>query len=52
MEGEVTGHIHPHVISRDCHCVKCRPLERPCGCRGCEDLKMKHETEETETTTK
>ena len=34
----VEGHTHPHEKSRGCHCVQCRPLERPCGCNGCRSL--------------
>lgn len=30
-----SGHVHPHPFNEDCHCVVCRPLERPCGCAGC-----------------
>ena len=26
------GHTHPHAHDQSCHCVACRPLERPCGC--------------------
>lgn len=29
------GHQHPHEKNADCHCVACRPLERPCDCEGC-----------------
>lgn len=32
------GHSHPHPAAPDCHCVSCRPLERPCGCAGCASL--------------
>lgn len=32
------GHQHPHPRSALCHCSVCRPLERPCGCEGCERI--------------
>ena len=32
------GHTHPHEMSSGCHCVQCRPHERPCGCNGCRSL--------------
>lgn len=32
------GHTHPHAHDQSCHCVACRPLERPCGCFGCQQL--------------
>jgi hypothetical protein len=35
----VLGHNHPHPKDENCHCITCRPLERPCGCPGCEELR-------------
>lgn len=37
----MTGHVHPHKLSRNCHCVFCRPLERPCNCEGCAGIREK-----------
>lgn len=32
---QAEGHTHPHSHDPNCHCVVCRPLERPCGCKSC-----------------
>ncbi|AVO22963.1 hypothetical protein HWB57_gp126 [Erwinia phage vB_EamM-Bue1] len=42
----MTGHVHPHKIDKrpyggGCHCVFCRPLERPCNCEGCAGIRWK-----------
>lgn len=36
VEEVTVCHIHPHAEDVGCHCSTCRPLERPCGCAGCE----------------
>lgn len=33
-----SGHTHPHEKRANCHCIRCRPLERPCDCDGCRAL--------------
>ena len=33
-----SGHTHPHKKRANCHCIRCRPLERPCDCDGCRSL--------------
>jgi hypothetical protein len=31
-------HSHPHLFDENCHCIVCRPLERPCYCKDCKAL--------------
>lgn len=35
----MTSHNHPHPPQASCHCVVCKPLERPCDCEGCRAVK-------------
>ncbi len=37
----VMYHTHPHKPDHDCHCVFCKPLERPCDCSGCHGIRDK-----------
>ncbi len=39
MKAPAEYHIHPHAKNTNCHCVVCRPLERPCNCTGCDNLR-------------
>jgi hypothetical protein len=32
---QAEGHVHPHSLNPNCHCVACKPLERPCACKSC-----------------
>lgn len=37
MGKELTHATSKH--DKNCHCVECRPLERPCDCSWCHELK-------------
>lgn len=38
--------MHNMTVSHDknCHCVRCRPLESPCGCDACNQYKEDNKT--------